>query len=148
MAAARTAAVSLGIRSPACSSENGGRGQLATECGDTKAAAGVAAVATAPLSSVRQEPSMPPVAESDPRPAGNAIERKLREVCSSSIRSIRRRSSRRISTGDVIRVENPLPRPPGGSAESVRPYFTYRAAITRLELRPLLKRGRTSWRSA
>ncbi len=45
-----------------------------------------------------------------------------------------------------IHLERPLP--PGQTAasicESVRHYFAYRASINRLELRELLKRGRTS----
>ena len=46
----------------------------------------------------------------------------------------------------VIRLDNPLPpaHTPQNVGEAVRHYFVYRAAINRLELRQLLKRGRMS----
>jgi hypothetical protein len=46
----------------------------------------------------------------------------------------------------VIRLENPLPPTQTSQTvgEAVRNYFVYRATISRLELRRLLKRGRTS----
>jgi len=46
----------------------------------------------------------------------------------------------------VIHLENPLPptQTPQTVGEAVRHYFAYRATISRLELRQLLKRGQTS----
>jgi hypothetical protein len=46
----------------------------------------------------------------------------------------------------TISLENPLPptQTPQGVGDAVRHYFAYRATITRLELRQLLKRGRMS----
>jgi hypothetical protein len=46
----------------------------------------------------------------------------------------------------VLHLERPLPpgRDAAGVGEAIQHYFTYRAAIGRLELRQLLKQGRTS----
>jgi hypothetical protein len=46
----------------------------------------------------------------------------------------------------ILHLEAPLPagKTVASVAESVRHYFTYRASISRLELRQLLKQGRTS----
>ena len=109
---------------------------------------------------------MPPPAGSDPRREGNTIELKLREImqlfnsldpsplfekdldrdAEEFIMSWAQELPPRGKTRLVIRVENPLPptHTPEIVAEAVRHYFAYRAAISRLELRQLLKRGRTS----
>jgi hypothetical protein len=102
----------------------------------------------------------------DPRRAGNVIELKLRtaaqlfnaldpspleskdldgaveEFIVGWAQELPHRAAPRLR----IRVDTPLPPrdTPQALAEAVRHYFAYRASISRLELRQLLKRGRTS----
>jgi hypothetical protein len=102
----------------------------------------------------------------DPRPADNVIQLKLREVsqlfnsldpspfnekdldhdAEEFIVSWARELARHRELRLVIHLENPLapPQTEASVGDSVRHYFAYRASINRLELRDLLKRGRTS----
>ena len=131
------------------------------------ASADRAAMARAPVDLGRAGAGIPSAGErSDPRRAGNVIELKLRTVTQlfnaldpsplgdkdldgaveEFIVSWAQELPQRCELCLRIRVDTPPP--PTHTApvveEAVRHYFAYRASISRLELRQLLKRGRMS----